>query len=235
MPCIGSKIIFAASVKRIKECSPQLCVHNFIKSALMVRKHLPSTRTISACLFVLAINLLAATGVFAQGSLEQRVAPPTSAVEKMLKESRNSIQFIENKGQWPAQTIAIGQTNVGSLIVKRNELNFITVKPHGKADADEEVIEEEEDEDNEMHEVHGWGISFDGYNPNYTVERSQPFVTKYNYFLGDGSTNTSDVTAYGEQTLKNIYNGIDLRMYSQEKNTMEFDWVVNPGDRKSVV
>ncbi len=201
----------------------------------MVRKNLPSTRTISACLFVLAINLLAATGAFAQTALQQRVAPPVSAVEKMLKESRNSIQFIENKGQWPAQTIAIGQTNVGSLIVKRNELNFITIKPHGKADADESVIEEEEDEENEVHEAHGWGISFDGYNPDFTVERSQPFVTKYNYFLGDGSSNTSDVNAYGEQTLKNIYNGIDLRMYSQEKNTMEFDWVVNAGaDYKNI-
>ncbi|MFN8285574.1 MAG: Ig-like domain-containing protein [Chitinophagales bacterium] len=196
----------------------------------MVRKSLPCSRIVFLFVALLTINVFSGNMLLAQSAAPVKsVAPSREAVKEVLKESQNSIQFIENKGQWPAQTISVGHTNVGELVVHKDYLNFITIKPHKAEEGEEQTAEEEEDEDNEMHEAHGWGISFDGYNPSYTVENSQPFNTVYNYFLGNGSTNASNVTAYGEQVMKNLYNGIDLRLYSQEKNTLEFDWIVNPG------
>ncbi|MBS1614088.1 MAG: hypothetical protein JST49_14810, partial [Bacteroidetes bacterium] len=157
-----------------------------------------------------------------------------------LKESHNTIYFTENKGQWEPSVVMQGHTNVGSLVIKKDQMYFLSKKGghHDEEGEEHEDAEEhEEDEEDESYEVHGWGIFFDGMNTNFRTSTSNEIVTKYNYFLGNNPSHwASNVNAYGDVTMHGIYNGIDLRMYSQEDHALEFDWIVNPGaDYRDIV
>jgi hypothetical protein len=92
----------------------------------------------------------------------------------------------------------------------------------------EETEEEEEAEAAEQHQVHGWGIYLDGSNPNFTVSKDKELPTKYNYFIGE-KNHGSNASSYGEVTMNGVYEGIDLRIYSQDRHVMEFDWLVDAG------
>ena len=50
------------------------------------------------------------------------------------------------------------------------------------------------------------------------------------FLIPDSTQNAvTSVGSYEEITLKDVYKGIDLRLYSQEKGQLEFDWIVWPG------
>ncbi|MBL0308154.1 MAG: hypothetical protein IPP77_00170 [Bacteroidetes bacterium] len=199
------------------------------KSINMKTANLQPSSILTFFLFNLCV-IFGTVNVHAQSNRVQATTQTTSAANQgyldVLKKSLNTISFEENKGQWEPNVLMQGHTNVGEMVVKKDHLYFFS---YLKNEHEGEEEEEEEDE-NYTYQVHGWGIFMDGHNPNYTVEKRNEFLTKYNYFIGpDASHHASDVSAYGEVDLKEIYNGIDLRMYSQDNKLMEFDWVVKPG------
>jgi len=148
---------------------------------------------------------------------------------QIIKESSNTIRFVENKGQLPAEVKAMGTTNIGYIYLKTGELCFVSTKAgeigEDSIDANNNIIEPPH-----YTEMHGWGIEFEGYNPGYRTESKNELLTKYSFFTNpDPAKCATNVSSFGEMQLTSIYNGIDLRMYSQEKNTLEYDWIVNPG------
>ncbi|MFM2306953.1 MAG: hypothetical protein RLZZ367_1622, partial [Bacteroidota bacterium] len=186
-------------------------------------------------LFLLLIVTAMSGNVIAQQAVKDMTK---QQVKQLIKESTNSIRFIENKGQMPADVKMAGSTNIGSFYIKNDYLYFVST---GKAAGhDEDEAEEEEEyvmgpdgnlvEHEEGTVAHRWGMSFTGANGNFTVASKNELPTKFNYFLdSDPSKWATNVSSYGEVELQNVYNGINLRIYSQEHNTMEFDWVVAPG------
>jgi hypothetical protein len=141
-------------------------------------------------------------------------------IKAALKKSRNSISFIENLGQWPSEVKYYGSSATGNLIIKNNEIKFCSVKPEAN----------ENETDSALHEAHNWGISFQNSNPNCKVISTEELPTSYNYFIGNvPSTHASGVKSFGEVMMKDLYPGIDLRMYSQGEFQLEFDWIIHPG------
>ncbi|MBL0308462.1 MAG: hypothetical protein IPP77_01845 [Bacteroidetes bacterium] len=203
-------------------------IQNF-KNILMKKVRLQPNLSFVFALIICMATFVLPTYVQGQASRIQTTQTTSAANQgylDVLKKSLNTISFEENKGQWEPNVLMQGHTNVGEMVVKKDHLYFFSYLKNEH----EGEEEEEEEEENYTYQVHGWGIFMDGHNPNYTVEKRNEFSTKYNYFIGpDASHHASDVSAYGEVDLKDIYNGIDLRMYSQDNKVMEFDWVVKPG------
>ena len=50
-----------------------------------------------------------------------------------------------------------------------------------------------------------------------------------NYYLANCPQGILDVKTFKKITIKNIYKGIDWVIYSNEKNNLEYDLIVNPG------
>ncbi|MFM2047976.1 MAG: hypothetical protein RI955_522, partial [Bacteroidota bacterium] len=138
---------------------------------------------------------------------------------ELLKQTAKRIEFIENKGQWANKEILFGGASpIGQVVVKKNEIFFVTKDPAIKFN-----------EQKSTSAVQKWAMRFNGQNPNFEVIHGSAFETKRNYMVGDASAYRSNVLAYDEIKLKNIYNNIDLRIYSKENGDIEFDWIVNAG------
>ncbi|MEY2828381.1 MAG: hypothetical protein RIQ33_239, partial [Bacteroidota bacterium] len=166
------------------------------------------------CLTAVALVTL---HVVAFGQVKESVNLPIA--KDLIKQTARRIEFIENKGQWNKGDIRFcGYSSIGQMAVRSNELTFVTTNPN-------EVITEGKT----THEIHKWAMRFQGNNPNYKVEHGSAFETKRNYMVGEASTYATNVMAYDELKLINIYNNIDLRVYSQPNGDMEMDWIVKPG------
>ena len=150
----------------------------------------------------------------------------------LLKESSSTIAFIENKGQFAPEVRMVGSTNVGNMWVLNNQIYFQSLhkeKDEAAENANRSASEIGEEEEGKT-EAHNWGIFMEGMNPEFTVSKELEMPTKRSYFLGnDKKYWASDVASYGEISLDNIYKGVDLRLYSQDKRHLEFDWLVEPG------
>ncbi|MBL0315294.1 MAG: hypothetical protein IPP69_05745 [Flavobacteriales bacterium] len=78
--------------------------------------------------------------------------------------------------------------------------------------------------------THVFSLYFDGGQSLTQIEATENFGTSYNYFQSaDPSQWVTGASAAKELTIRNVYKGIDLRLYSNEDGTFEFDWIVKPG------
>ena len=150
---------------------------------------------------------------------------------QLLKETSNTISFIENKGQFDPKVKLAGNTNVGNMWVMDDQIFFQSLHKEEKEggetahEGNGEVGEEEEGV-----EAFNWAIFMEGMNPNFTVSKEKQLPTNRSYFKGnDPKYWAANVSSYGEVSLNNIYKGIDLRLYSQDEQHLEFDWLVEPG------
>jgi gliding motility-associated-like protein len=72
-------------------------------------------------------------------------------------------------------------------------------------------------------------VVFEGANKNVIIEGSTPSDEKYNYFLGnDPSHWQTNVSAFGEIWYRNLYDGIDLHLYSYG-NYLKYEFLVKAG------
>jgi gliding motility-associated-like protein len=76
---------------------------------------------------------------------------------------------------------------------------------------------------------HAYRVSFQGANDQPEIVADQPLNTYNNYFIGkDPSKWGSHCRVYQGITYKNIYDGIDLRYYT-ENGGLKYDLIVHPG------
>ena len=74
-----------------------------------------------------------------------------------------------------------------------------------------------------------------GANPNAEIAAVDPLAGHANYLIGRDSTKwVRDVNQFARVNYRGIYPGIDLTFYGQQRQ-LEFDFIVKPKDRKSVV
>jgi hypothetical protein len=134
-----------------------------------------------------------------------------------LKASQNAIWFQKNEGQFGSYDILYGfLTRFGSMGVYNNKLRVVTRQMDESKEKGKQIVD----------------ITFPGSLPAWTVEPGKTSTVK-------GSYNTKDSTIiapiFDEITLRNVYQGIDLRLYSGEKGALEFDWLVaKAGDYRKI-
>ncbi len=139
-----------------------------------------------------------------------------------------SLDFIENRNQWDSHirykaNIPGGEmylTDSGFIFSYYNEDDFRKI--HDK-------IHEGKDVRRELIHGHAYRVNFTGANPaarNHAESRRSYY---YNYFIGNDSSRwAGGVPLYGKVVQANIYDGIDLVVYSSGRS-LKYDLLVAPG------
>ncbi|MFI5173092.1 MAG: PKD domain-containing protein, partial [Chitinophagales bacterium] len=82
---------------------------------------------------------------------------------------------------------------------------------------------------------HAYKMFFEGANNSPSIIKNNISKEYYNYLIGnDHSKWASKVFAYSEVIYKNLYSGINLKMYSSGEN-LKYDLIVSPGTDESQI
>ncbi len=164
------------------------------------------------CSFWLLIFLLQFNNyTFAQSNTNtiKASAYQQQTAAKTLKQSTNTIWFEKNEGQFADKNILYGfRTPFGNMGVFNNKLRIVAKQNDKKRNNGYQVVD----------------ITFPGSEQSWIIENGIESSVKGSY-----NTATGIITPgiYNEIILKQVYHGVDLRLYSGDNGSLEFDWLVN--------
>ena len=152
-----------------------------------------------------------------------------------------SIEFVENKGQWDSRVRYKGELLTGAFFLQAQGYRVLQ---HNKTEF-QDMIEIMHGHKNppasdaarngkpgtstwETVHSHAYDVIFDQSNTNPTVINERPAPGTSNYFIGnDKSKWASDCKTYGSLLYKDVYPGIDVRYYS-DNGFLKYDLIVHP-------
>jgi gliding motility-associated-like protein len=148
--------------------------------------------------------------------------------------SCRSVVFKQNKNQWHSNVLFKADLPFAALFLEDNgfsfakgdekELMFLRHDNHRQHDFKPDLPE--------VLHFHAVKATFVGSNTNALKEGGEKQEEYFNYFIGnDKSKWASKVNGFHQVLYKDIYAGIDLRVYSS-KGTPKFDWIVKASTAK---
>jgi hypothetical protein len=151
-------------------------------------------------------------------------------------EQKSEMRFIENKGQWGNDIAFSSPLSFGNIYFEKNNFTFIL---HDLGKLSHHHHEGNCSHDNHENlatlKAHHFKIEFENSNPNPALESNEKSDYYYNYFQGNNpSFWGSKAHAYEAITYKNIYNGIDLKVFGSGEN-MKYEYYVAPGVNPDII
>lgn len=144
------------------------------------------------------------------------------------------ISFIENKGQWNQE--ARYKANIPGGAVFLTDKGFVYT--YYKASDLERIHNltckngnyEDVDVDNEVINMHAYRVNFVGANKSIAYAPSQKRTTYHNYYIGNNPSEwASNVGLFGGVTQRNVFDGIDMKVYSSSDGKgLKYDFIVAP-------
>ncbi len=146
--------------------------------------------------------------------------------------------FIENKGQWPGEVLYLCRLGgLDAWITKWGvAYNFFQLREKAPSIPEDHPLLPDKSEWN-MYEVIGHGVymRLQGASAAPEGEGREALAGYYNYFIrNDPARWATNVQRYREVWVKGVYEGIDIRYYT-EGGRLRFDWVVKPGAEPSQI
>ncbi len=137
------------------------------------------------------------------------------------------IIFKENKGQWPEKVLFGTEILNTKFYVNKNSFNYCVYNPEEYIKGFGRHKQNENEKGNSIH-GHNYEVNFVGADLTNTIKpKEQPEY--YNYFLGkDKKKWASNVKAFANVAFNDIYNNIDLKLYSKGLN-LKYDFVIKLG------
>lgn len=143
-----------------------------------------------------------------------------------------SVRFIENKNQWNDGSLYGAEISGGRVRVFNNKFKFTLMAPEDivAKDSKKEKIHSVHPYEHwfgsDTWKVHVYEMHFEGANPSPRIAASNSYATLYNYFFGnDKSSWASGAHAYSTVYYEDLYEGIDLKTYSQHRD-IKYEWIV---------
>ena len=136
--------------------------------------------------------------------------------------------FLENKGQWNDRILFKAKFDGGNLWVQQKKMVFHLQDYSAMEDNHGNWAGKRKTKDPILRQtvVH---LNFKGANDVSEIEKSEPTTAYRNFFIGkDPSKWTSNVYGYGEAILRDLYQGIDLKLI-EEETTLKYEFHVLPG------
>jgi len=153
----------------------------------------------------------------------------TYAVRDTLQ-SRN-LRFIENKNQWDSKVKFAAEVDGGMLFVEKNCLTFNLFNPADVSHSNAHHNTRNKKSSNPIR-FHAYQVEFLSCNDAKLIPSEKDY-DYLNYFIGnDKSKWASDVRKYAFLEYNNLYNKIDLKIYSQKK-FLKYDFIVKPNANPS--
>lgn len=136
--------------------------------------------------------------------------------QQRLQAAMNKIYFVPNHGQYNSQVIYSFRTPQATMLVYHDHLRMIaqqrnfssTTGDSSRGNRTKQIID----------------IRFPGAGLLQPKEEKRSGTTIFNWFSSE--KNITNVSASPELLFKNVYPGIDLKLYSNKNGSLEFDWVV---------
>ena len=140
-------------------------------------------------------------------------------------------RFIPNQGQWNPTIRYRVELPGGVLLLHADRLHYLFYDtealaarhaPRRKAGATRA----------EPLRAHGVDVVLEGANPATRLEANEPDDVPRHYFFGEN--HAASVRSFAEVWYRQIYRGVDLRLYAYQ-NTLKYEFIVAPGVDPSVV
>lgn len=138
------------------------------------------------------------------------------------------ISFIENKGQWVPEARYKAYLPGGALFV--TDQGFVyNYTSQEDLERIHKLSEENKETGKEIVHSHAYRVNFSGANKGVRYTTTGQKKEYHNYYTGnDPSKWMSRVSLFDKVVQQNIYNGIDVALYSK-KNALKYDFIVKPG------
>ncbi|SDL85088.1 DUF7948 domain-containing protein [Siphonobacter aquaeclarae] len=140
------------------------------------------------------------------------------------------VSFVSNQGQWDASIRYRMQIPGGQLDLRADGLDYVFY--------DTEYFQKLHDNTlpaNTPLRLHGVKVRFEGASPSTQLAGDLPDGVSRNYFLGnDPGRWASDVKGFGEVRYRDLYPGIDLRLFAHHA-TIKYEFIVRPGADPSLI
>ena len=165
-----------------------------------------------------AMLLVFTTGFFnaySQVGIQKKKQPVTKTNKQQtslntLRQSTKVIWFEKNTGQFADENIQYGfRTAFGIIGVYNNKLRMVARQSEKNTTSGHQVVD----------------ISFPGSLSNWIIETGEKSTVEGSYNTQSGISITPEI--FTEITLKEVYPGTDLRLYSGDNGSLEFDWLLN--------
>lgn len=137
--------------------------------------------------------------------------------------------FIENKGQWDKQVLFMARCDGYAAWVTQTGITFDYYRPMGNAvskskNSPHELLHHKKTQT----EHHVIQMTWDKGLPPSDIVRSNQSRTWHNYYYGNDPTQWAEhVALHGEVLLRNVWTGIDIRLYF-ENNNLRYDFHTAP-------
>lgn len=147
--------------------------------------------------------------------------------------------FIENKGQWHEDVYFKTSIPGGDLYVLKNKLKYVFYQGypshHQEDDAQHpapalRMAALAPDLQNLSQAVE---ISFEGSNPRSEILGENATFNGIHFIKGSGQA-VKNISASGQVRIRNLYDGIDLLIYTQN-DALKYDLIVQPGNDPAVI
>lgn len=139
---------------------------------------------------------------------------------------QNLKALVENKGQWPEGVLYQSATSGGNIWVQQHGFLY-DLRDFSKLHrAHDQRIP---DESNGAYEGRLYAAHFLNSNVVHDIIEEKPEAYTFNYFIGNDSTRWANhVQSFNEVTLKNFYNGIDLKLIDKN-DAFKYELWCSPG------
>ena len=155
------------------------------------------------------------------------------------------LKFVRNDNQWDPSILYRADLPGGFLFVRKNSLQYAfydseAVGAYHHSDEKGSISKARADAspplpNSSSIRAHGFTLTFAGSSSMVNVEAAQPRAEKSHYFLGkDPSRWASNVPAFGEIIYRNLYPGIDLRLFYHQ-HSLKYELLVAPGANASQI
>ncbi len=134
------------------------------------------------------------------------------------------LRFTENKGQWHEKISFRADIPNGRLLVEKNAFYFFL-----QSASDLSKIQHPGSKGQVIVQGHAFREEFVGANPNPFVRGENSFSDYVNYYLGNNPQHwASGVKMYSQVRYSELYDGIDLLLYTKQNRQLKYDWIVKP-------
>ncbi|WP_152616725.1 PKD domain-containing protein [Flavihumibacter solisilvae] len=168
------------------------------------------------------------------------------------QKNTNSLEFVENKGQWDKQVTFMGDYGHGAIFLRKTgftilqhhpqDMAAISAASHGHAHDSHDPRWGGLDNksagnpkgggqvsDKMVIRSHSYNMELEGASSSIKIEGSKPLPGYNNYFLGDDPSKwAGECRIYNTVTYTDVYPNIDIRYYTNE-GEVKYDFVVRPG------
>ncbi|MDN5211285.1 PKD domain-containing protein [Fulvivirgaceae bacterium BMA12] len=146
------------------------------------------------------------------------------------------LKFIENKGQWDPSVQFAADIPGGKLHLKKNQLHYtfydtrvLNRQQHSHLEDGSNHAHNAEEITHEEIPLEHVQVIFNNANTNPGLKIKKPSTEVYNYYLSnDPNTWAPGCKAYEEITYRDLYPGINLRLYTQD-NFVKYDLILEKG------